>query len=373
MENNYLSKINDIYSSTECNKENIQYYNKVLMSSQFNLMSASIFKILPLLDFKEHYQIFNGVQMHNRLTQFEQISSESLSNVTIENMTEDMKYTLRNKPCIITSFHFGSYRMLNKYLLDNNISYTAVGPKSILDKEKECFEKHLFKKGDAKFIELEAPNVAFQILRELRNGRSVFVYVDGFRGNIQNIASECAITKLLQQKIYVRKGIFQLASIANVPIISSVCYRKSKTDLRIHFFEEIRYDGNEERDIFVQNSIDKLYSEFSKFLVKYPEQWEGWMYVYKQLIFSDKNNVQEDGKSKIPNFEKLHFNFERYGIFKVLEEYFLFDRHTMLSYCIDENLYDIINQSIVNDEFNIAKKISNQDIQELYSKEVLVA
>lgn len=97
------------------------------------------------------------------------------------------------------------------------------------------------------------------------------------------------------------------------------------------------------------------------------------MYVYKQLIFSDKNNVQEDGKSKIPNFEKLHFNFERYGIFKVLEEYFLFDRHTMLSYCIDENLYDIINQSIVNDEFNIAKKISNQDIQELYSKEVLVA
>lgn len=373
MENNYLSKINDIYSSMECNKENPQYYNKVLISSQFNLMSASVFKIFPLLDFKEHYQIFNGIQMHNKLTQFEQISSESLSNVTIENMTEDMKYALRNKPCIITCFHFGSYRILNKYLLENSISYTAVGPKSILDKEKECFEKHLFKKGDAKFIELEAPNVAFQILRELRSGRSVFVYVDGFRGNIQNIASECATTELLGQKIYVRKGIFQLASIANVPIISSVCYRKSKTDLRLHFFEKIQYDGKEERDIFVQNSIDKLYGEFTNFLIEYPEQWEGWMYMYKQLVFSEKNNERTDRISKTPNFEKLYFNFERYGIFKVLEEYFLFDRYTMLSYCIEENLYNIISQAIEEKNFNIIEKISNEDMKELYNKNVLVA
>lgn len=371
--NNYLSKINEIYSYAKQNNEDIKYYDKVIVSSQFNLMSASLFKLLPQLDFEEHYKIFNEIHMHNRLTKFEQSSSEVLSNVVVEDLTRDIENNLKHTPCIITTFHFGSYRIMNKFLLDNEISYTAVAPKAILEKERDFFEQYMFKEGDAKFIELEASNVALQILRELKNGRSVFVYMDGFRGNIQNISSECAVTRLLGQDIYVRKGIFQLASIAKVPIISSICYRKSKTDIRLKFFDKIQYDGIEDRDSFVQNTIDKAYNYFGKFLKKYTGQWEGWMYVYKQFVSSEKNNVRELETKNQLDYNKLYFNFDRYGIFQVSEEYFLFDRYTMLSYCIEESLYKIIYVAIKRKDYHIALKISDEKIKELYDLNVLVA
>lgn len=279
---------------------------------------------------------------------------------------------LKGKPCIVSTFHFGSYRILNKYLVENNISYTAIAPKSIIESERECFEKNMFIKGDAKFIELESPNIAFQILRELKLGRSVFVYLDGFRGNLTKISDECSIVNFLGQKLYVKKGIIQLASIANVPLITSLSYRKSKDDVRLYFFNPIQDDKSKDRERFVQDTLENIYNQFSYFVEQYPEQWEAWMYLYKQIVI--ETNTQEYEKKEIIDFKnvQLYFNSKRFGIFKVLDENFLFDRYNFMSYSIDGSLYKSLQRAL-KDEVHKVSNIDSLLIEELYYNNILVA
>lgn len=230
----------------------------------------------------------------------------------------------------------------------------------------------MFIKGDAKFIEFEAPNVAFQILRELRSGRNVFVYLDGFRGNLNNISSECAIINFLEQKLYVKKGIIQLASIANVPLITGLSYRKSKNDVRLHFFDPIQDDKSKDREDFVQDTLENVYNQFSYFVNQYPEQWEAWMYLYKQMVI--ETNTQEYEKKEVIDFNnsQLYFNSKRFGIFKILDENFLFDRYKFISYSIDENLYKSLQRAL-KDDLHKVSNIDNSMIEELYYNNILVA
>ncbi|SDE78349.1 lysophospholipid acyltransferase family protein [Riemerella columbipharyngis] len=372
MKADYFNRIDEIYSQVEKKIKEIDYYDKVLESSQYNLMSGSLFKMLPKLKYEKHYDVFNGIQLHNTLTKFEQTSEDVLDYITIENLSRETLELLKNNPCVISTFHFGSYRVLNKYLVENNISYTAIAPRSIIESDKECFEKNMFIKGDAKFIEFEAPNVAFQILRELRSGRSVFVYLDGFRGNLNNISSECAIINFLEQKLYVKKGIIQLASIANVPLITGLSYRKSKNDVRLHFFDPIQDDKSKDREDFVQDTLENVYNQFSYFVNQYPEQWEAWMYLYKQMVI--ETNTQEYEKKEVIDFNnsQLYFNSKRFGIFKILDENFLFDRYKFISYSIDENLYKSLQRALKYDLHKVSN-IDNSMIEELYYNNILVA
>ena len=173
----YINQRNEIHSQYLDFNNNEGYQNKVSKTHSFNLVSANLFNFLPEIDFEKHHHLFNEITLHNRLTHFEQTHKEALKYITTENLSEETLKMLKEQPCIISSFHFGSYRLLNAYLAENNIAYTAVCPKAILEKEEEMFRENLFSNKDAKFIELESPALGLKIIKELKNGRSVFLYL----------------------------------------------------------------------------------------------------------------------------------------------------------------------------------------------------
>lgn len=102
------------------------------------------------------------------MTHFEQLHKEALDYVTVENLSSETLQMLKEQPCVISSFHFGSYRLLNAFLTKNGIPYTAACPKAIfLEKEGEMFLRNLFPHKDARFIELESPALGLKIIKEL--------------------------------------------------------------------------------------------------------------------------------------------------------------------------------------------------------------
>lgn len=176
----------------------------------------------------------------------------------------------------------------------------------------------------------------------------------------------------LGQKLYVKKGIIQLASIANVPLITSLSYRKSKDDVRLYFFNPIQDDKSKDRERFVQDTLENIYNQFSYFVEQYPEQWEAWMYLYKQIVI--ETNTQEYEKKEIIDFKnvQLYFNSKRFGIFKVLDENFLFDRYNFMSYSIDGSLYKSLQRAL-KDEVHKVSNIDSLLIEELYYNNILIA
>lgn len=351
MQNNnsiYLNKRNELFDKIIKNRQT----TKASQSHQFTLVSANVLKFLPEVPFEKHEEIYNEIILHNSLTHFEQLHQEALDYVTTDNFSPAYLELLKTKPCVLSSFHFGTYRLFNTFLVKNNIPFTIVGPKSILEREKETFKK-MYANGnyteEYRFIELESPALGLKMLRELKNGRSVFIYFDGHRGIGSRNESEGNI-EFLNEQIMARKGVAYLANAANVPLITAIAYRKSIDDIRLHFFDPVFPDKNVSKDEFAHTATQLIYDRFTPFLRQYPGQWEAWLYLHKSIdhTHNSEKSVQGEELTKFKErrcADKYSFNPMRYGLFKIKEESFLFNKQLYKTYPIDSSTYDILEKS----------------------------
>lgn len=368
----YLTQRDEIYNQYLNFNDNNDYKSKISKNHSFNLVSANFFNFLPEIDFDQHHNLFNEITLHNRLTHFEQIHKEALDYVTTENLSPETLRMLKEQPCVISSFHFGSYRLLNAFLTKNNIPYTAVCPKAILEKEEEMFRENLFSNKDAKFIELESPALGLKIIKELKNGRNVFLYFDGFRGAQKGKMADDEKISFLNSEMFVKKGVAHLANVAKVPLITTIAYRKNIDDIRLHFFDPIMPNFDKNKEEYALEATKLAYDRFSYFLKKYPGQWESWLYLHKQVESKEKtlteNKISDDLLQT-----KFSFNSTRYGIFNILEDYFLFDRYCYLSYPLDDKLREYIEELEQNRDFVIGNKVDINTLGELYNNQVIVS
>ena len=367
----YLTQRDEIYNQYLNFNDNNDYKNKISKNHSFNLVSANFFNFLPEIDYNQHHNLFNEITLHNRLTHFEQTHKEALDYVTTENLSPETLKMLKEQPCVISSFHFGSYRLLNAFLTKNNIPYTAVCPKAILEKEEEMFRENLFSNKDAKFIELESPALGLKIIKELKNGRNVFLYFDGFRGALKGRSSEDEKISFLDKEIYVKKGVAHLANVAKVPLITTIAYRKNIDDVRLHFFDPIMPNFEKNKEEYALEATKLAYDRFSYFLKKYPGQWESWLYLHKQVECREQAVLTDQLSNEILG-KGFSFNTKRYGIFKILEDSFLFDRFSYVTYPIDKDLHEYLEKLAEDKNFPIETKIEKQTLKELYSSQVLV-
>lgn len=371
-ESTYITERNKIFENHLQNSKNILYTEKISKTHSFNLVSANFFNFLPEIEFSQHYNLFNEITLHNRLTHFEQIHKEALDYVTTENLSSETLKMLKEQPCIISSFHFGSYRLLNAFLTKCNIPYTAVCPKSILEKEGEMFKENLFSNKDARFIELESPALGLKIIRELKNGRNVFLYFDGFRGALKGRTADDEKISFLEKEIFVKKGVAHLANVAKVPLITTIAYRKKNDDIRLHFFDPILPNKEMDKDQHALEATKLAYDRFSFFLKKYPGQWESWLYLHKQIELNEQVSLINQLNNELLE-KRLSFNNRRYGIFKIGEDSFLFDRFSYITYPIESELYSSLEKMAQDTNFPIENKIEKSTLKELYNNQVLVS
>lgn len=348
---------------------------------QFNLVSANLFKFLPEIKFNQHEIIFKEILLHNRLSHFEQLYNETFDYVTCENFSAEYFKMLKEKPCILSTLHFGSYRLFNTFLIKNRIPYTIVIPKDILEREGETLRK-IYANGnlrdDSKFIEVESPALGLKILRELKNGRSIFIYFDGYRGvgdkskNISRNKSEDKID-FLNQSIYSKKGVTYLAKAAKVPLVIAVAYRKRLEDIRLHFFDPIIPENNLNSDNFAYDTTQLIYNMFTTLLKQYPGQWETWLYLHKQIDSTNLNSVSDSKqiiRREICDDERFSFNPIGYGLFKIKEDTFIFNKHSYSTYPIDSIVYNLLLKS--SDSYIKKNQLSDIFFNQLYTNNALV-
>lgn len=347
------------------------------LNGQFNMVSAGLVNYLPDIDIEQHEDIYKTILLHKKLSILEQSTYTALDYVTTENLSNETFNLLKSKPTIICTFHTGSYRILNLFLTRNKIPYSLVMGNDIVQQEGELFHSlyNNLPGSNAdegfKIINAEAANVGLQMLRELKRGRTLLLYIDG------NTGAGAATTKndnrcvvnFLHQQIFARKGIAYLAHTARVPIVTVASYRNSWENIRLKFFDPIFPDTAKEKNLFAEETTQYIYDLVAPLIKAYPQQWEGWLYIHKvaNVIHQAAGNVIREKNSAVS--EKISLDSFRFGIFKVNGSPFLLRKNTYSFYEINNQLYDLL--SVCNDHPVKKEFIDNVLFNKLYEQGVI--
>ncbi|WP_276504855.1 hypothetical protein [Terrimonas pollutisoli] len=314
------------------------------MQAQLNLVSASLSNYLPTIPYCQHERLYKEILLHKKLSILEQSADFLLQESPTENLSCTVQAVLQ-QPCIICTFHTGSYRLLNLFLAQQGIPFTLVIGKAVIEQDGQRFCELYHQlpgvQEDAfHLLDAEAPGAGLQMLRELKKGRSLVLYIDGNTGagaNTRDNANHCVVD-LLTQQLYARKGIAYLAHAARVPIVAAASYRKALDKVALRFFDPI-FPDKDDRAAFAEHTTQAIYDLAAPIIQQYPAQWEAWLYLHRMAKI--KKPVWPPNEI-LPRKSDVVFNSALFGIFKMNNVPFLLRKHDYSFHEIDQRLYELL-------------------------------
>lgn len=260
---------------------------------------------------------------------------------------------IKSEPHIIVTYHIGIYLMNCALLYENGINFSSLiskhGNNSNGDEFKEfCKQKY---NCELKLIEAENPTSAITMLRELRKGNSILVFIDGNNG-ASNKKDNLTNVKFLNGWIQSRSGVARIALKTKAPIVTILNYVLDDTEIKFYVSNPIHIDSENNCEEII---MDKIYTEFTYFLKKYPEQWEAWNYVYKNILkpskdindnSNDYNNITTN--SIIYSGILYDFNLIKFSFFDIKGDNYVLNKETLNSYYVLPEIADIIKKSLLS-------------------------
>lgn len=331
-------------------EELLQFYtgegmdaNDETMRARYELLSAGLINYLPDIPVEKHWAIYKEVLLHGQLSALEQSETAALELLTCEGEADKAMAYIKEQPAIICTMHMGSYRMVNTCLLRMGIPVTIVMGTDVINREGMSFLQQV-NKFDLQLIDAEQGTSGLQMLRALKKGRTLLLYLDGQTGagtETGRNENNCLVN-FLRQQLYARMGIAWLAHAARVPIVPVICYRKSNTDIRLRFYPFIQNGTERERNTFAQAATQQLYTIFSELIAEYPGQWEGWLTIhrYAKLVQPLRITLTNGQKKEA----LVTVDSRRFGIFKTGSFAFLLDKQGYLFYPLSEELYLLLER-----------------------------
>jgi hypothetical protein len=314
---------------------------------QFNLVSASLHNFIPDVPFSAHLNIYKNILLHKKLSILEQQAFSLLDNLKIESDIPDVYQFLKSRPTVICTFHIGSYRLINLLLTKYGVPFSLVIGKDIGAIEGSNFSS-LFRSfcGSTSFngfsiIDAEDSRSGLKMLKELKQGRTLVLYIDGNSGagaETTENENSCLI-QFMQQQLHARKGISALSFIANVPIVTAVSYRVAWDDVRLRFFEPILPDKMMDRETFAIETTQRIYDMAVPIIRANPEQWEGWLYIHHVARIKSIRLSENISETEFDSEQLLLFNSDQFGIFKAGNIAFLLRKNGYFFYEIDSATY----------------------------------
>lgn len=317
---------------------------------KFDLISAGLKNYLPEISYTEHIRIFKEILLNQKLTFIEQSFFNLISTCALVNYSTEMERLLRSSPCIICTYHTGSYRLINHFLVKKDISFALVIAKSIkIKSETEFFDLHKKMTVDQhlnkfEIIDAEDATSGLKMLRALKMGRSLLLYIDGNTGSSKSDKNLCNID-FLNQKLYVRKGIAQLSYTANVPILPVLCHRADIDNISLCFEKVIIPDKCQSKEEYTISVTIQLYKILEDYLRVNAGQWEGWIYIHKtahivNLPSSDYPNRTSD---IFDTNKRLKFNHDDYSLISDSGRFYLFQKSGYRFFLISKEMFTELN------------------------------
>lgn len=335
---------------------------------RFATFSANLTNFLPQIPPSDHAHLFKehlfqvALETHDRTLPNISDFCDFLGNVSL--------VTSRSQPFIFCAFHLGSYRALAAWLIELGYDFSILVRQEVYDQQLAEIQEHdrLIKSlrassSEVQVINAEDPTSLVKILRQLRAGRSLLVYMDGNTGTGTH---KDALTTLLHQPIFAKQGAAFLSYASGVCMLPIFAYRRTDYRNIIVVESPIEPDKTISKERFSQQTTQYLYDRLGDYIAQYPTQWEAWGYIHHQLhLLPVSSNTTSEY-----SFQKIHYTFnqERFSLFLLKDSAVIFDRRQYLAYEISPDLYEYL--SVL--DFEHPRQILGDDVfEELVMSEIL--
>ncbi|MCL1969087.1 MAG: hypothetical protein FWF65_05935 [Bacteroidetes bacterium] len=341
-------------------------------SYDFSLFQANIQRFLPKWNIDNFEELFKQFIYSQYLVSIDQNDFNKLNALSVVNYSAfDLLPSHLKEPTIFATFHYGSYRVINSYLLTHGFKVVLIIDGLVYIKQKDAIEKMYLKykeeakKNNSDFIILSVkePSFIFKLKRLLLEGYVLVVYMDGNSSSVKEKSFNKGYVEIdfLNSKMNVRNGISVLSLLLKASIIPVMTYWGAHEELEMKFYPSISPNDYSDSKLYVKDSITKIFSILEKDLSINPAPWECWTYMHTWFERNFHLPYEEIDKENL----KYEFNRKRYALFFLQDNYYFFDKFAYRAFPIDENLYNLLITNNIN-------KIKSSTLEDLISKNVII-
>lgn len=258
---------------------------------------------------------------------------------------------IHTRPRVFCTLHLGSYRLINHFLCRHGVQFTLVVDNATLEQQGDKFlalqaATPAYQGSTLRVLNAESASIGLQMIREMKAGRSLLFYIDGNTGvgGMGRQDEKLVLISFLERQILARKGIAFLAHVTRSPIVPVAAFRHDEANFEMHFFSPIVPDAQQAREVFAAETTQHIFDLFATLLRRYPEQWEGWLYMNH---FVDQAALCQQHAPSIASVElpaQPLFNHARYHIFWQADRPQLFDLFTYQTFNLSPQLVALLQQ-----------------------------
>jgi lauroyl/myristoyl acyltransferase len=355
----------------------------------WEFLSANLSNFMPEISENEYENIYYKLLTNHLLSgsSFKYADLDSMKYMPIHGDVSFLEPEAHKKTKIFCTYHLGGYRAIFAILLNANYPIALVVDKKTLSQQKETIEavnnqlnEHNQTQTKVKILEAESPEIGKNMAMAVLSGYSVLIFLDGNTGvgGLYNRSEKQIKLQFLKQDIYSRTGIAMLSYAMRIPIVPIISYYETiqGVELPLYFADKPIVPNTKEvsQADYVSATTLKLYGFLEKYLSKYPDQWESWFYFHKFIsISNDKEINQLSINEKLP--ETLQFHNQRFGIFKMNDEGFLFDKKAYKAFPMDLSDFEKlakIKSVKENTTAHLVQNFENEWITKLFQDNILV-
>jgi len=326
-----------------------------MLDRTYCLTSANIGNFLPEIPFEQHQTLLGSILMNREKSIVDGKYEGVLNEIMYENLNEEIWTILNNTPSVICTFHFGSMQVINHFFAFHKIDYVFIASKKTLDDHLGDFlemaevQSKVYGNIELDFIEADECNAAFKMLKSLKKGKHLLIYIDGNTGTGYNSANlNLSRIEFLSKTLYVRNGAATLSFFAKVPLIGAISYRDRNNQITLRFFDPVFPPEFENKEGFIGTTMQYLYDSLSSLLKLFPEQWECWIYLHSFIRSEDFFSENLVGEKAFSNSEYYQFNQIDFGLWKVDDRGYLFNKRDYTFYLLEGNYYNYLKDNSNN-------------------------
>lgn len=222
-------------------------------------------------------------------------------------------------PAIYCSYHLGAWAIQPVLLLRRGVPMSIVaGPgmaqehggamvrMNQLGRERQLWDAEL------NVLNSDGGAALIQMMRTLREGRSLYICIDGQRGQRGQMASadedrHTVGLRFAGREILARMGAAYLAHKLGLPLVPMVSWREVDGTVSVEIGEPLHPAGD--RESFAQQALQQLWHRFEAAAVHHAEQWEmGW--------YSYRTRAQQRRMGAFEPQRHYRFNEDRYHLYE---------------------------------------------------------
>lgn len=313
-------------------------------TKDYHFLSANLSRFMPHIPVEKHWDIYLNVLYTMRLRDFD---LHYLLSLTSE-LSNDSEKTVTS-PKIYITCHLGFCKASISLLMLKGISKIAlVVDNNTYVKQAETiysinnkFSEMFGLNNSFKIVDVEKSNTVLEMMKLVKEGYSLFAYIDGNSGYKGVYNKEKTIDiPFLDSTVASRTGLSAISFFTRTPIVPLVSYYDDKDYPITKFLDEIIPDS---RDIktYMADTTRQMYKVFEGYISKHYDQWESWFYFHKYL--DEKTLMRQNETISLEDITAEDFRKNKFGIFKIEKDGYLFNKEAYQIYPISNKQFDQLN------------------------------